>query len=207
MNPDHLVLDPMRPLREFVLAMSELADQQLQESQLLPRVRQLMAQLIARDDWLPEPFAQAGGSSYAQHLLHCDPRERFSVVSFAWAPGQKTPVHNHTVWGVIGVLRGCETCEEYERLPEGVRPLGHSHALRAGSIEAVSPTVGDWHRVGNAMSDRTSVSIHVYGANIGAVRRSMLDAQGHEQPFVSGYSSTVVPNLWDRSASVRAGIC
>ena len=51
-----------------------------------------------------------------------------------------------------------------------------------------------------------SVSIHVYGANIGAVRRHRLDGQGRVLDFVSGYDSAVLPNVWDRSAAVRSGI-
>lgn len=205
-QPSNTETDSIRPLREFVAGMTTLVAQDLPEATLLPQVRALMARLIADDRWLPEAFAQAGQGSYAQHLLHCDPLERFSVVSFAWGPGQRTPVHNHTVWGVVGVLRGQETCEEYEPTPAGVRATGLTHALKTGAIEAVSPTVGDWHRVGNALADQTSISIHVYGGNIGAIHRSLLDADGREQPFVSGYSSAVVPNLWDRSAAVRAGL-
>jgi predicted metal-dependent enzyme (double-stranded beta helix superfamily) len=77
--------------------------------------------------------------------------------------------------------------------------------MERGAIEAVSPTVGDWHVVANALSDQTSVSIHVYGANIGAVRRHRVDAgTGAIIDFISGYSGTTVPNLWDRSAAVAA---
>jgi predicted metal-dependent enzyme (double-stranded beta helix superfamily) len=48
--------------------------------------------------------------------------------------------------------------------------------------------------------------IHVYGANIGAVRRHVyVPATGEIKPFVSGYSNKVIPNLWDRSAEMRAG--
>jgi predicted metal-dependent enzyme (double-stranded beta helix superfamily) len=65
--------------------------------------------------------------------------------------------------------------------------------------------VGDIHTVANALADRPSVSIHVYGANIGAVRRHVFDAEtGAAKDFVSGYSAATVPNLWDRSAAVRA---
>jgi len=39
--------------------------------------------------------------------------ELFLVGSFVWMPGQRTPVHDHTVWGLVGVMRGEETCEEY----------------------------------------------------------------------------------------------
>ena len=72
-----------------------------------------------------------------------------------------------------------------------------------GDVEAVSPAVGDVHRVHNAYVDRVSISIHVYGANIGAVARHVFPVEGGTKPFVSGYSNTVLPNLWDRSADVR----
>ena len=55
------------------------------------------------------------------------------------------------------------------------RPVPHGEPVRLlpGQVEAVSPAVGDIHRVNNAHDDRVSISIHVYGANIGAVRRSV----------------------------------
>ena len=65
----------------------------------------------ATDAWLPEAYAEAG-PRYRQYLLHCDPLERFCVVSFVWGPGQKTPIHNHTVWGLVGMLRGEEISTE-----------------------------------------------------------------------------------------------
>jgi 3-mercaptopropionate dioxygenase len=63
------------------------------------------------------------------------------------------------------------------------------------------------HEVANALPDRPSISIHVYGANIGAVARHVYDpATGATKPFVSGYSIPMMPNFWDRSAEVRAGL-
>jgi len=71
----------------------------------------------------------------------------------------------------------------------------------------VSPTIGDIHVVSNAIPDKTSISIHVYGANIGAVKRHTYDPiTGKPKKFVSGYSSQQVPNLWDRSAEIRASL-
>ncbi|MNC82681.1 hypothetical protein D3C75_1362860 [compost metagenome] len=47
--------------------------------------------------------------------------------------------------------------------------------------------------------------MHLYGGNIGAVSRHVYDPDtGMAKPFVSGYSSASLPNLWDRSAAVRA---
>jgi predicted metal-dependent enzyme (double-stranded beta helix superfamily) len=199
-------LDPLRPLRDFVVGMTHLVGRTSDEPTLLAEGRELLATLIADDCWLPEPYAQSEPGAYRQYLLHCDPLERFSVVSFVWGPGARTPVHDHTVWGLVGMMRGAEMCREYA--PEGtarVVACGVEHVLRPGMIEAVSPTVGDWHVVANAVPDRASVSIHVYGANIGAVRRHMVDAaSGEIRDFISGYSLLATPNLWDRSASVRA---
>ena len=202
--------EPQRiaPLREFVQAMTKLADRTDDEAALLAGARPLLAKLIADDSWLPEDCAKPDPQFYRQYLLHCDPQERFSVVSFVWGPGQNTPIHDHTVWGLVGMLRGAERCQRYERAADGsVHALGGEQVLEPGAIEAVSPTVGDIHTVANALADAPSISIHVYGANIGAVRRHVFDAAtGAVKDFVSGYSGTMVPNLWDRSATVRASI-
>jgi len=43
--------------------------------------------LIVEDDWRPVDFAQPYPEHYQQYLLHCDPAERFSVISFVgWRP-------------------------------------------------------------------------------------------------------------------------
>ena len=207
-TPGSTPSDPIAPLRRFVAGMTELVDPPRAEAEILARGSALMAELIRDDAWLPDAFAQPHPDRYCQYLLHCDPRERFSVVSFVWGPGQKTPIHDHTVWGLVGMLRGAERCRRYARDAAGTLvPVGDEQVIRPGDIEAVSPTVGDVHTVANDLADRPSISIHVYGANIGAVRRHVFDAQtGAPKDFVSGYSSAFVPNLWDRSAVVRAAI-
>lgn len=63
----------------------------------------------------------------------------------------------------------------------------------------MSPIRGDIHRVSNGRADAPSVSIHVYGANIGAVERATFAADGAPKSFISGYANRVIPNLWDRS--------
>jgi predicted metal-dependent enzyme (double-stranded beta helix superfamily) len=200
--------DRIAPLRDFVRAMTRLVDRTDDEKALLAGARPLLAQLIADDTWLPEDCTRPDPQFYRQYLLHCDPLERFSVVSFVWGPGQKTPVHDHTVWGLVGMMRGAERCRRYGFSPDGkLSALGEEQVLNPGEIEAVSPAVGDIHTVANALADRPSISIHVYGANIGAVRRHVFDAAtGAAKDFVSGYSAATVPNLWDRSAAVRASL-
>jgi 3-mercaptopropionate dioxygenase len=190
-------------LRNFVQAFTQLvAAEGADEQRLLSLGRELLGELVAIDDWLPDAFAQYRPERYQQYLLHCDPLERFSIVSFVWGPGQRTPVHDHTVWGLIGMLRGRELSRRFRRPSPGAPLLPeHEVSMVPGMVDAVSPAIGDIHDVANGFPDRCSVSIHVYGANIGAVERHVFDPRsGAEQPFVSGYSSQVVPNLWDRSA-------
>jgi len=92
----------LTPLREFVGAFGRLLDGAPDEPRILSEGGALLRTLVSRDDWLPEAFAQPDPTRYQQFLLHADSTERFSVVSFVWGPGQATPVHDHTVWGLIG---------------------------------------------------------------------------------------------------------
>lgn len=191
-------------LRRFVGNIAELVDRQphgfQQESELIEDGLEALRELVSEDDWLPDAYAVPSPERYQQFLLHADARQRFCVVSFVWGPGQQTPVHDHTVWGLIGVLRGAEYAQPYVRSADGVlSPHGAETRLDQGMVEAVSPTIGDIHRVRNAFDDRVSISIHVYGGNIGAIRRSTYPADGPPRPFISGYSNDVLPNLWDLS--------
>lgn len=189
-------------LRTFVSDIAALLDATAEEAKVLEAGKILLADLVAYDDWLPDAFAQPNPERYSQHLLHCDSRQRFSIVSFVWGPGQSTPVHDHTVWGLVGVLRGAEVSQAFQREGQRLAPHGPPHRLEPGEVEAVSPSIGDIHQVSNAYDDRVSISIHVYGANIGAVRRSTYDAEGRPKAFISGYSNSVLPNLWDASKSL-----
>jgi predicted metal-dependent enzyme (double-stranded beta helix superfamily) len=188
-------------LRNFVLDLTRLVEHHgAEEPRLLDEGERLLRDLVAHDDWLPEEFAAPSPDSYRQYLLYCDPLERFSVVSFVWMPGHRTPIHDHTVWGLVGVMRGEELCEEYS--PE--LKMTSKHPVRAGDVDRVSPRIGDIHVVSNP-GTKTAVSIHVYGANIGAVRRHTFDAAtGRPKEFISGYHNSTVPNLWDRSKEARA---
>ncbi len=184
-------------LRAFVVALSELVESGADEARILDEGRRLVGALVATDDWLPEAFARPHPQYYQQYLLYADPRERFSVVSFVWGPGQKTPLHDHTVWGIVGVLRGQERERSFVQRADGSYAEAASAVLGAGGVTAVSPTIGDVHVVENALDDGVSISIHVYGGNIGRISRHVFDAHsGAPKAFVSGYASDVVPNLW-----------
>ncbi len=191
-------MEPLAPLRQFVLDFTRLIDAAaLDEERIFAEGAPLLSALVAQDGWLPDQYAQPSPERYQQYLLYCDPQARFSVLSFVWGPGQATPLHDHTVWGMVGVLRGAERCEEYATGPAGQPMWEHgAHSLLRGDVDLVSPRVGDIHRVSNA-DGGVSVSIHVYGADIGRVERHVYDpATGKASRFVSGYSDCSAPRLW-----------
>jgi predicted metal-dependent enzyme (double-stranded beta helix superfamily) len=98
------------------------------------------------------------------------------------------------------MLRGAEVEQHYVRHRDGtLAEDGVPQRLVVGAVDAVSPRVGDLHRVSNAYDDRTSISIHVYGGNIGGVLRSVYQVDGTSKTFISGYSNDNLPNIWDRS--------
>lgn len=186
-------------LRRFIAGFTALVQRDgVDEGAILREGTPLLRELVAQDDWLPELSAGADPDRYQQHLLWCDPLERFCVVSFVWGPGQRTPVHDHTVWGLIGMLRGAEVEQHYEVDATTGRLIATARdTLHPGEVAAVSPVLGDIHEVSNALPDRTSISIHVYGANIGAVKRHVFDlVTDTSREFISGYSSAPPPNLW-----------
>lgn len=177
-------------LRRFVQAVEQALADAAAEEALLGSVGAAMRDLVARDDWLPGAAAVPDERHYQQYLLHRDQDGRFSIVSFVWGPGQQTPIHDHTTWGVIGMLRGSEVSEAFVRAEDGRLRRGAVETLRPGDVAVVSPRLGDIHRVSNAFGDRASISIHVYGTDIGTRRRHVFDPDtGGTKVFVSGYSA------------------
>ena len=177
-------------LLHFVTQMDDLLRRTSNEAAILERGKVLLEQLVMQDDWLPEEYAQPNPERYQQFLLYADPEDRFSVVSFVWGPGQATPIHDHTVWGLVGMLRGAELTQAFAQNEQGHWVAsGEKIRLEPGQVEAVSPTIGDVHRVWNALDDQPSISIHVYGANIGKVRRHVFHEDGTVKEFISGYSN------------------
>ena len=180
----------MERLHTFTAAMDALLARRLAEADIIEQGSALLRDhLLAHDDWLPAALAQPHPRYYQQFLLYREERGRYSVSSFVWGPGQHTPLHDHTVWGLVGILRGGEISQGYRRQPDGtLAPDGPARRLMPGDVCPVSPTIGDIHQVFNAYTDRVSVGIHVYGADISAIDRKVYALDGSSKAFRSSYA-------------------
>lgn len=178
-------------LNFFLQSFTELLETHKDEEELiLAKGAKLLSELVRHDDWLPQECAVAHPDHYQQHLIYLDPEDRFSVISAVWSPGHSVPPHDHTVWGLVGQLRGSETSVDYEQGDLG-KPMvpGKKTHLLPGQVLAVSPNIGDIHSVSNSSQSEVSISIHVYGGNIGAIERRIFDLKTSEAScFISGYS-------------------
>ena len=132
-----------------------------------------LEQLLALEGWLAPEHQVGSPDSYRQHLLHVSKCRRLSIVALVWLPGQRTPIHDHVSWCVVGVYRGVER-ETHYRLTERdeLVPVGRVEA-RAGHVEALVPPAENIHRV-EAVGDSKTISIHVYGADVERLGSSIL---------------------------------
>lgn len=164
--------------------------QQLEDVDLIQSFIPEFRRLLHLNDWLPSSYRQPNPERYQQFLLYRDPEDHFSIVSFVWDKGQTTPIHNHEVWGVVGVLQGEEISQRYQRNALGHFEItGEPDHLKVGEIDFFTPASGDVHQVSNALSDQVSISIHIYGADIGKVERYTFALDGTAKRFISGYSN------------------
>lgn len=184
-------------LLDFIQSMTRIVESDTNEALILKEGAALLTELVKVDNWLPEAYSIADSKCYQQYLLYADPLDRLSVISFVWGPGQKTSVHDHLTWGLVGCLRGRERQTPYTKQTNGTYLAGKPSLLHAGEVAAVSPRIGDIHEVANDLTDQPSISIHVYGRNIGKIRRHAFDpVTGVEKSFVSNYANKYLPNLW-----------
>lgn len=162
-------------LDRFVHDVEAVVERHLSLPSTIKEVSQLTSRLVRNDtDWLPQQFRTPIQDSYARYLLHRDRMNRFVVLSLVWLPGQATPIHDHSAWGVMGILENELEEVGYERLDDGAQP--HYAELReaqgrmvgAGSVSYVLPPYEEIHRIGNP-TKKPSVSLHLYGRDLDEV--------------------------------------
>lgn len=120
-------------------------------------------------DLPPELTRQVEGH-YARRLVHRDDEKGYSIVVMTWAPGQRTPIHDHSgMWCVEGVWGGSIDVQQYERTDSGGDGIRfeprNSYEAGVGSAGCLIPPY-EYHSISNACDGTTAVSLHIYGGEM-----------------------------------------
>jgi len=104
-------------------------------------------------------------------LLYLNPKRLFSLRMFLYGPGDYTPIHDHSSWGVSGAAVGELGVIRYVREDDG-SVEGFAQLLQAapvylqpGEIELTHPLNEGIHQTGNPV-DGITIMISVYGSPI-----------------------------------------
>lgn len=97
-------------------------------------------------------------------ICHRDQTYGFVVMILAWGPGDGTPIHDHGIWGVEGVLEGALTVTDYNDSEVAPEPLLQK-IIGPGATMSNLPPKRDVHRVQNCARG-LSLSLHIYGREI-----------------------------------------
>ena len=138
-------------------------------AEVAPAVAEALGRFVTMPDLLTLAQTQSDPHCYKQHILHVEPGGAFSVVALVWLPGQRTPIHDHICWCVVGVLQGVEREQRYglREDADGARwltPL-EAETLTPGHTCALVPPEENIHQVCNA-GEGVAISIHVYGDDL-----------------------------------------
>ncbi len=134
----------------------------------------LLPNFLRQAHRLPQETRSPDPAGYRRTLLHEARDGAFSIGCFVWSPGQRTPIHDHTAWGVIGIAAGALRETSY-RLENGRPVADGSQVLVQGACAWCLPADGDIHQVG-ADGNGTALSIHVYGARFAEICRTRYQA-------------------------------
>lgn len=156
------------------------------ERAIVDSIAEILDASLAGGFDIPERFKRASPDHYVMYPLYIAPDESFCIASAVWGVGQVTPIHDHGVWGVVGILEGVEQEERFNP-PDVAGPLeafGHED-FSPGEVTICCTTDRDLHRV-RAGGDDKCVGIHIYGGDIWKVRRRAYDQNsGKVSYFVS----------------------
>ena len=104
-------------------------------------------------------------------LLYLNPKGIFSLRMFLFDPGDFTPVHDHSSWGVTGTALNELTVVKYHRDDDGsvegyaqVHETGRLNLL-PGETEITMPLNEGIHQTGNSTQD-PMIMVSVYGSPI-----------------------------------------
>ena len=172
---------------QFIEEVREIVREGETEDEVTSRVAELMEGLLDLPDLIKSEHLQVKIGSDVLRPLHVEEDGSFSIATAVWNVGQKTPIHDHGTWGVVGIYQGVEREERFRPPFDGPPKCDQEWEAEEGEVFVCCTSDEDVHRV-SCGSDIPCVGIHVYGADIGKIERHIYDAKtGKAKKFVSGW--------------------
>lgn len=181
-------------LRTFIDDVSSVVAATDDEHEIAGRVGELLSALLASDFRLPPELTRPAADHHVNYPLHIAPDGGWSLAAVVWNVGQRTPVHGHETWGVVGIYSGAEREFRYVKPTEEGIPLtpAGEQVFEQGQVTVCCTTDDDVHSVAG-VGDEPTVGIHVYGADIGAIERRRYDPEtGAVEWFTGGWHTPPV---------------
>ena len=147
----------------------------LGSEQPMTEIRQLMSTALRDRAGLKAALAPIPGEP--SRILHRE--ENLTVLQVGLPPGLKSPVHNHTIWAVIGIYEGQEDNRFFT--DEGELTQRSERSLGEGDVASLDEAT--IHAIENPL-DTVTLGLHVYGGDLLAAPREVWDhVTGLREPF------------------------
>jgi 3-mercaptopropionate dioxygenase len=158
-------------LESFMAEAAALARGRADPADCVLALAPLMLELVEQaTTFLAPRHYRSDPDHYARHLVYAAPDDGLSLYTLVWSPGQWTPVHDHSSWGVVGVVEGVLEERNYVRLSpeqeadEGIHLVrGGVALLGRGAVMSFVPTPDHIHVTGVSPQRTSAVSLHLYG--------------------------------------------
>jgi predicted metal-dependent enzyme (double-stranded beta helix superfamily) len=171
-------------LCSFVEQVSVAIGEADHEGDIAAQVLEHLVHTLERGLELDSRFCSPVSSGYVMYPLFIDAAGAFSVASAVWNVGQETPIHDHGVWGVVGIVSGVEHEVRYVQ-GHGRLVASSTTDFGPGQATVCCTETSDMHQVACGSSE-PCVGIHVYGGDIGRRWRHRFDKNtGASEPFIS----------------------
>src|SRR5438128_3268888 len=182
-------------LLEFIKDVDVAVKGYSSESEILLHLKPVLERLVSSAASIPAKAVTPRKDRFAMNLLQMPEDEAYSIIGGIWNPGQTTAIQDHLTWALIGVYEGEEREALFRRTDDGSNPKlakiqqVSERVHKKGHVTVLGHT--GIHRVDN-ISLKPTLSVHVYGRDIGNAERHSYDpATGEISKFVSGYCNVL----------------
>jgi predicted metal-dependent enzyme (double-stranded beta helix superfamily) len=154
-------------LYRFLSDLDDILDQTTDELTRLRAIARNVHHLLTESDWLTlEHLPPNPKTGWSVLMLYEEPDYPLTIQTVVWAPGQRSPIHNHATWGVVALIRGLEKNTFWQRTDRSLEPgkatlqTTEARVLEPGDILCLT---GDAIHHVEAVSEEPTITFNVYG--------------------------------------------